>query len=162
MKHSATCVRCTENSTAVVTHHDTPLSPSSGSSPSRGEQGRVQAGGGAGEGRLKLCAGLHGLQDRARGCPQETWPLPQAGSPGCGGLREPSARLYDVGSKNSWILYPSCVLAVPLRCKGKVLAAPAAPHSSYSSLCLLGCKTLFRWARGFLDPHLTLQARGSA
>lgn len=50
--------------------------------------------------------------------PPVAWPLPQAGSLGCGGLRGPPAHLYNIGSKNSWILYPSCVLAVPSRCQG--------------------------------------------
>lgn len=152
VKHSAPCVTCAENSTAVITNHSTtfsPLPPALAPLLPVGEQGRVQVRGGAGEGRLTHWAGPHGLRGRARGCPREAWPLPQAGSPGCGGLREPSARLSNVGSKNSWIHYPSCVLAVPSRCQGKVLAAPAAPDSSYSSTCLLGCKAFFGWVRCF-------------
>lgn len=74
---------------------------------------------GAGEGRVVYCTGLCGLRGRASGCPRESWPLPQAGSPGCGGLCKPPAHLCNVGSKNSWILYPSCVLAVPSRCQGE-------------------------------------------
>lgn len=63
------------------------------------------------------------------------------------------AHFYNVGSKNSWILYPSCVLAVPLKCQGRVLAALAAPDSSYLSMCSLGCKALFRRAGCFPNPQ---------
>lgn len=165
-KQSAPRLMLTENPTAVSTNRSItflPLTPALAPLLPAGAQGRVQARGGT-EGRGMHCAGLHGLQGRARGWPREAWPLPQAGSPGCGGLREPSAHLYSVGSKNSWILYPSCVLAVPSRCQGKVLAALAVPDSSYSSMCLLGCKALFRWARCFpgSPPHPTLHDRGSA
>lgn len=111
-----------------------------------GESAECMLEGAAGKGRVACCAGLYGLGVRPSGCPREFWPLPQAGSPGCGGLREPPARLYIVGSKNSWILYPSCVLAVPSKCQGRVLAALAAPDSSYLSVCSLGCKALFGWA----------------
>lgn len=66
-------------------------------------------------------------------------------------VNKPPAHLYNVGSKNSWILYPSCVLAVPSRCQGRVLAALAESDSSYLK-CSLGCKALFGWARCFLKP----------
>lgn len=77
------------------------------------------------------------------------WPLPQAGSPACAGLREPAARLYDGGAKNSWIVYTSCVPAVPSRCQHQTPA-------THSSMSLSVGEALFGWAARIPGPQPTL------
>lgn len=75
--------------------------------------------------------------------------LPWAGSPACAGLREPAARLYDGGAKNSWIVYVSCVPAVPSRCQHQTPA-------THSSVSLSGGEALFGWAAHIPGPQPTL------
>ena len=74
---------------------------------------------------------------------------PEEGSPACVGLREPSARLYDGGAKNSWTVYASCVPDVPSRCRHQTPA-------THSSLSLPGGEALFGWAAGISGPQPTL------
>lgn len=49
----------------------------------------------------------------------------------------------------------------PRGARGRVLAALAVPNSSYFSVCLLGCKVPFRWAKCFPNPYPILHGRGS-
>ena len=73
------------------------------------------------------------------------WPLPRVGSPARVGLREPSARLYDGGAKNSWAVYASCVPDVPSRCRHQTPA-------THSSLSLPGGEALFGRAARIPGP----------
>lgn len=114
-------------------------SPSSDSSPSRGSRAEGRFGG------VRAKAGFTASEAGRADAPKRPGLFPRHGA--CGGFREPPARLYNDGCKNSWILLAELRAGyIPSRCRWRVLAALAAPDSSHLSVCLLGGKALFGWA----------------